>query len=128
MNGDTITNHPMVKSFERVGAQNAKDVRENNFNNDYCWMLNKYGRKVPVGRHLVAEKLSFGYIHTDGQFHSDDMTTRVQSPIAPVTPADAMLKVAEKLAENAEAQSQVLEEVTGIKRRRKKAEIVETEV
>lgn len=125
MNGQTISTHPMVQSFERLGAENAESIRENNNNNDYCWMLNKYGRQVPVPRRLVAEKLSLGYIHTNGQFIKDDLTLRVEAPIAPITPVDAMLKVAEKLAENAESQAQILEEVTGKKRTTKKKESVD---
>jgi hypothetical protein len=111
--------------MERIGAQDASSIKELNNSNDYCWMLNKHNRKVPIARHLVADKLSKGFIHTDGVFISDDLSLRVKSPEAPITPADAMLKVAEKLAENAEVQAQVLEEVAGVKRGRKKKEIVE---
>lgn len=124
MNGETINQSPMVQSFERVGAQNADLVRENNKNNDFTWMLNKWGRKVPVARNLVAEKLGAGFIHTNGVFESDDLAKRTKTPEAPLDPMQTMSKVLEKMSENSEVQTEALAEIAGVKRGKKKKDLI----
>jgi hypothetical protein len=118
MDGETINQTPLVRG---LGSEDADKVKEVNFSNSYYKMVNKYGREVCISTELEADKLKRGFIHTDRKVYSDDLSQRVRAPL-PVTPMEAVAKMAEQMAESSEITTQVLEEVTGIKRGRKKKE------
>lgn len=99
-----LNNTPLVRS---LGSQDADAVREVNSSNQYYWMLNKYGRKVPVAIHIESDCLRRGFIHTDRIVYSDDLSKRVVAP-PPVTPMEVMAKLAEKMVESNETTKEAL--------------------
>lgn len=94
MEDEVINQSALVRG---LGSKDTKTVKDVNTNNKYYWMLNKYGRKVPVNIKLEMEKLKLGYTHTDRAVQCDDLAERVSAP-APVNPMEAMAKAAEKMA------------------------------
>jgi hypothetical protein len=104
MDGETINSLPLVRS---LGSEDADKVKEVNFSNKYYWMLNKANRKVPVAVNLETSCLKRGFVHTDRVVYSDDLEKRVHAP-APVTPMEAVAKMAEKMAENTEAMKDII--------------------
>lgn len=103
-----LNNSPLVRG---LGSQDAELVREVNHGNRYYKMLNKYGREVHINVELEADKLRRGFVHTDRQVYSDDMSTRVKAAV-PVTPMEVMAKLAEKMVESNNANKEALIKAT----------------
>lgn len=114
MEGETISQLPIVRS---LGSEDADKTKEVNYTNKFYWMLNKHGRRVPVPVSQEKNVLSRGFTHVDRVVQSDDPAKRVEAP-AVLTPMEAVAKMAEKMQESSEVTAQVLEEVSGIKRKK----------
>lgn len=56
----------------------ADYTKENNVNNRYVLMLNKYGREVPVPADRVQLCLGRGYVHTTGIIKEDDLSLNIR--------------------------------------------------
>lgn len=100
-----------------LGSIDAQKTRENNTTNSYFWMLNKYGNRVPIAVELELNCLKRGFVHTDRKVYSDNREDQVQAPIK-LSPLEAVAAMAEKMQESAEINSQILEEVSGVKRKK----------
>lgn len=116
MEGETISQLPIVRS---LGSEDADKTKEVNYTNKFYWMINKHGRRVPVPVNQEKNVLSRGFTHVDKVVQSDDPAKRVESP-AVLTPMEAVAKMAEKMQESSEVTAQVLEEVSGVKRKKAK--------
>lgn len=103
-----LDNLPMIQA---MGSQDAERVKEVNQYSRYEWMLNKWGRKVPVALHLIQEKLGKGYVRTDGKVYEDDPATRVKAPVVEVSPAVAIAKLAEQMVKQGEIQTEAVKEI-----------------
>jgi primosomal protein N' len=73
-------NHVAVANFYNTLPSDriAENTPENNINNGYYWMKNKYGRIVPVQGRIVMDALQRGYTHTDNQLVADDLSKDVR--------------------------------------------------
>lgn len=99
-----MNNMPLVRG---LGSEDADLIREVNFSNQYYKMLNRYGREVCISIDLVNDKLKRGFVHTDGKIYSDDMSKQHRAP-APISPIEAVAKMAEKMAESTEAMKEMV--------------------
>lgn len=107
----------LVKS---LGSEDADGTKEVNKSNSYVWMKNKWGRLVPIATHLIIDKLSRGFIHTDGVVHSDAPEDRVKAPELEHDPAKAMAAVAQQMAKAQELQTEAIIEIAKKRRTKKK--------
>lgn len=81
-------------------SQDADKVKENNINNQFYWMLNAKGAKVPVAHTYVKEALKRGYQHTDGKVCSEDPKENVRyGRKAKPRPQEQMAEAISKLAD-----------------------------
>lgn len=109
MQGQTIKSFADTPLVRGIGSEDAELVNENNFHSEYYWMVNKYGRKVPVGLTRESSVLAKGYRHTDHKIYKDDRSQRVVAP-PKEDPMVTMAKVAEKLVEKSEKEEKEIVE------------------
>lgn len=78
------------------GAGDVLSTPEKNFSNEYFWMENAKGRRVPVAVERERECLKQGYIHTDRVVHSDDLDKRVKTEPQAQDPLERLANTLEK--------------------------------
>ena len=103
-----LNNEPLVRG---LGSQDAQGTKENNNYKEYEIMKNKYGREVPIALNLIQDKLSQGFIRTDGKVHLDNPADRVHAPVVESNPAKAMAMMAEQMAEASKLQTEAIKEI-----------------
>lgn len=103
-----LNNLPFVSA---LGSQDAQKTKENNNYKEYEIMKNKYGREVHIALYLVNDKLSRGFIRTDGKVHLDNPADRVHAPVVESNPAKAMAMMAEQMAEASKLQTEAIKEI-----------------
>lgn len=64
---------PTINQSLMQGKAEFARMKSRNENNEYYWMINPKGVKVPVDAKILKDVLGRGYIHTDGQLYSDDL-------------------------------------------------------
>lgn len=109
-----MSTKPELKGF----GDDAEKAKENNRTNQFYWMKNSHGRKVPVGRAYLKEALSKGYIHIDGELQSDDLDLDVRKHRVRKVKVEAQLAEAIKALASAQTKAKDL----GVKVDAKKAE------
>ena len=114
---------PLVTSS---GSDDTIKIKNHNDSTEFFWMLNAKGVKVPVPRTIVADALKRGYSHTDKQVYSDDLSKDVHNKEVqpPIDPVERMAEAVTKLAETQEATTEILEEVTQVKRKGRPRKLV----
>lgn len=104
---------------KQLRSDDAEKVKENNKYGAYELMKNKWGREVPVAVELVADKLSKGFIRTDGVVHTDRPEDRVRAPLVESDPHKVMAKLTEQLVESNKSQTEALKEIAKEKKDKK---------
>lgn len=71
----------LANSLRQAGVhgEDATLVKKNT-TNEYYWMINSKGRRVPVPKYNLGNVLAAGYAHTDQIVYSDDPADRTPPP------------------------------------------------